>query len=69
MNVRFKAGLTGKFDFQDGDRITVIVNDTTSYHGVLTELREEEGFRCVLDNDKVKEEYFAFLDVERVIEG
>ncbi|HER2169559.1 TPA: hypothetical protein VJS58_001852 [Streptococcus pyogenes] len=44
------------------------LEDELYYHGTLTNV-EEQGFWCVLDDDKTKEEYFSFLDVENVIDG
>ncbi len=65
----------GCFPFAKGDYVTVVVRylyvkgleDELYYHGTLTEI-EEDGFWCVLD-DKTREEYFSFLDVENVIDG
>ncbi|ASS60612.1 hypothetical protein CHN56_00067 [Bacillus velezensis] len=66
----------GNFAFAKGDYVTVVVRylyvksleDELYYHGTVTEI-DEQGFRCVLDDDKTKEEYFSFLDVENVIDG
>ncbi|MFA1782352.1 hypothetical protein ACDX77_18945 [Bacillus velezensis] len=65
----------GNFPFAKGDYVTVVVRylyvkdleDELHYHGTVTEI-EEDGFWCVLD-DKIKEEYFSFLDIENVIDG
>ncbi|HER2162549.1 TPA: hypothetical protein VJS59_001647 [Streptococcus pyogenes] len=66
----------GYFPFAEGDYVTIVVRylyikdleDELYYHGTLTNV-EEQGFWCVLDDDKTKEEYFSFLDVENVIDG
>lgn len=74
MKVKYSHG-EGYFPFVKGDYVTVVVRylhtkdleDELYYHGTVTEI-DEQGFWCVLD-DKTKEEYFSFLDVENVIDG
>lgn len=66
----------GVFSFIEGDKITIVVhflyvNDTDEdlyHHGTLTKV-EKDGFWCVLEDDKTKEEYFSFADVENVVSG
>ncbi len=66
----------GEFLFEEGDAITIVVyflyvkntDDDLYYHGTLTRV-VEDGFWCVLDSDKTREEYFSFVDVESVISG
>lgn len=65
----------GTFPFTEGDYVTIVVGylyveieDELFYHGHVTKV-EEDGFWCVLDDNKVQEEYFSFLDIEDVIPG
>lgn len=77
MKVRFKDHMMYNFDFKEGDYVTVVVNYLTVkelaskyYHGTLTQIEEDNsGFWCVLDDDKTKEEFFSFADLENVIPG
>ncbi|MED1042504.1 hypothetical protein P4T62_28645 [Bacillus mycoides] len=54
----------GQFNFKEDDYVT----DELYYHGTLKEI-DSEGFWAILDNDKSKEEYFAFTDLENIIQG
>lgn len=75
MNVKYSHG-EGDFPFAKGDYVTVVVrylhtkdlDDELYHHGTVTEI-DKQGFRCVLDDDKTKEEYFSFHDIENVIDG
>lgn len=66
----------GKFQFVLDDYVTIIVRylyaeDTEEelyYHGTITQIHAE-GLHAVLDDDKSKEQYFAFADIEKVIQG
>jgi hypothetical protein len=80
MKVNYMPGtlLPNDFNYNEGDYVTIIVRfwtvkheeDTLYYHGTITEIDEErEGFWTVLDGDKEREEFFAFPDLEGVIDG
>lgn len=43
--------------------------DELYYHGEVTQIEEDNsGFWCVLDDDKMREEFFYFFDLENVID-
>ncbi|MGM9988858.1 MAG: hypothetical protein ACI35O_16750 [Bacillaceae bacterium] len=80
MDVNYKPGtlLPETFDYAEGDYVTIIVHfwtvkheeETLYYHGTITGIDEDrEGFWAVLDDDKEREEFFAFPDLEGVIDG
>jgi hypothetical protein len=75
MNVRYIDGRLSSFTYKVDDYITIVLScltgkdleDERYYHGTITEI-DEGGIWCVLDNDK-KEKYFAFADIENVLDG
>ncbi|WP_050613355.1 hypothetical protein [Bacillus testis] len=82
MKVRYKTGsiFIGETDFnyQPDDYVTIIVeywttkedDDDTYYHGVITRIEEDQsGFWAILNDDKAQEKFFAFADLEGVIDG
>ncbi|MDG0913405.1 hypothetical protein P6U20_29485, partial [Bacillus paranthracis] len=66
----------GKYQCVLDDYVTIIVRylyaeDTEEelyYHETITQ-KHAEGLHAVLDDDKSKEQYFAFADIEKVIQG
>jgi hypothetical protein len=80
MKVNYKPGtlLPGRFEYIEGDYVTIIVrywtvkeeDETLYYHGTITEVDEDrEGFWAVLDENAEREEFFSFADLEGVIDG
>lgn len=75
MKVRYSHE-EGQFPFVLGDYVTIIVRylyaenteEELYYHGTITQIHAE-GLHAVLDDDKSKEQYFAFADIEKVIQG
>jgi hypothetical protein len=66
----------GQFNFKEDDYVTIVVHylyvddpeKELYYHGTLKQI-DSVGFHAVLDDDKSKEQYFAFADIEKVVPG
>ncbi|HAJ3957197.1 hypothetical protein WD019_19030 [Fictibacillus sp. Mic-4] len=76
MKVSFKDNVQRDFPYKKGDYVTVVVrwlyeNEKGAdlyYHGTITDI-DNNGFWCVLDDNKTQEEYFSFSEIENVIDG